>query len=176
MDEITEFLEICITMIIFNRSLYPASLFTQKRAYGIPVRQSRHPLLTEYIKSIVRPSSISQVMIVISDQNIPLEKYTISLLALDYNDTEDLTSYFRAFLLKVMSLDSTLDPLPSTSTWLAYIETDEIPEDFIEHYNSADVKINGSVLPLRSMETARLRMELVVEESSQKKSVTNLYT
>ena len=44
-----EFLEVAVHQILFVRSVYPAELFERKRKYNVPVRQSRHKDLNDYI-------------------------------------------------------------------------------------------------------------------------------
>ena len=72
-DEILcSFLEVAFHHILFNRSIYPAAIFDRRRVFGIAVRTSRHPELSEYIANVVggvrtwlREGTLQRVVLVI---------------------------------------------------------------------------------------------------------------
>lgn len=45
--------EITLHTILYLRALYPPSTFARRRAHGVPVYQSRHPQVREYIAEVV---------------------------------------------------------------------------------------------------------------------------
>ena len=45
----TEFLIVAIHQILYERSIYLPRTFTAAKIYRLPVQQSRHPRLCEYI-------------------------------------------------------------------------------------------------------------------------------
>ena len=51
-SEVCRFLETCTHTILCERGLYPAGLFEPRRAYGLPVAASRHPLLSSYVSGL----------------------------------------------------------------------------------------------------------------------------
>ena len=50
---LTEFLEVAIHVILFERRVYPEDIFTRQRAFGVPVTMSRHPEVNAYIKKVL---------------------------------------------------------------------------------------------------------------------------
>ena len=50
-DLFLEFLEVAVHQILYHRKVYPHSIFERRTLYEIPVKQSRHPDLNEYICS-----------------------------------------------------------------------------------------------------------------------------
>ncbi|KAI1000217.1 hypothetical protein K3495_g7979 [Podosphaera aphanis] len=50
---LTHFLTVIFHSILFNRGLYPSSTFVLTRAYNFPVRQSRHPLVCQWINDTI---------------------------------------------------------------------------------------------------------------------------
>ncbi|KAH8076105.1 hypothetical protein JL721_90 [Aureococcus anophagefferens] len=50
---LTEFLEVAIHVILFERKVYPEDIFTRQRAFGVPVTMSRHPDVNAYIKKVL---------------------------------------------------------------------------------------------------------------------------
>lgn len=51
-SEVARFLETCTHTILSERGLYPSGLFEPRRAYGLPVAASRHPLLSSYVSGL----------------------------------------------------------------------------------------------------------------------------
>ena len=103
--------------------------FEQRKVYGIPVRQSIHPKLNEYILEllkVVKPDllqkRISRLYItIINQESRPVEKYCFQIksMAQDLGDQQpctidDIQAYLRTFLLKISCLDSILSPITST--------------------------------------------------------------
>lgn len=46
--------EVAIHTILYVRQIYPPDLFVRRKKYDIPVFQSRHPALNEYISGAVK--------------------------------------------------------------------------------------------------------------------------
>ena len=51
---LTEFLEVAIHVILCERRVYPEAIFTSQRAFGVPVKMSRHPEVNDYISTALR--------------------------------------------------------------------------------------------------------------------------
>jgi len=102
-DTILEFLEVSIHSILYVRAVYPAGLqlkcdflysniglFERRRKWGVPVRMSRHPDLSTYIRDALlamRPAlergEAKKVAVEILDSdNVVTEKF---IFALDYD-------------------------------------------------------------------------------------------
>lgn len=45
--------EVTLHTILYLRQIYPPTTFSRRRAHGVPVYQSRHPQVREYIAEIV---------------------------------------------------------------------------------------------------------------------------
>lgn len=46
--------EVAIHAILYARQIYPPDLFVRRKKYDMPVFQSRHPALNEYISGAVK--------------------------------------------------------------------------------------------------------------------------
>ena len=94
----TDFLVISIHTICYYRRLYDERYFSLARAYACPVQKCRHPLLRDYINSVVsavaeemRRSTVERIQVVIlSLQDVPLERFVFDVSALPVVAAEDL--------------------------------------------------------------------------------------
>ncbi|KAG6380867.1 DNA-binding protein [Boletus reticuloceps] len=127
-----EFIEVAIHTILYARQIYPPDLFVRRKRYDMPVFQSRHPALNEYISGAVKAiadelasGNIQKVVIVIKDKDqVPLERFIFAVQNMieveaynrDVSVQEAMTSaalsrYFRAFLVKLSMVESQLGSL-----------------------------------------------------------------
>ncbi|KAH8925478.1 DNA-binding protein [Atractiella rhizophila] len=84
-DEIQHFLEAAINHILYIRQIYPHDLFEKRQKYSAPVYQARHPLLINYIASLVQAvrdelfngtlSRLSLIFFSPSEPEVPLETF-----------------------------------------------------------------------------------------------------
>lgn len=51
---VLEVLEIALHQILFERRVYPASVFARQRRFGVAVQMSRHPSLNDYIFRVLQ--------------------------------------------------------------------------------------------------------------------------
>lgn len=49
--------EVAIHAILYVRQIYPPDLFVRRKKYDMPVFQSRHPALNEYISGAVKATA-----------------------------------------------------------------------------------------------------------------------
>ncbi|KIP10142.1 hypothetical protein PHLGIDRAFT_115773 [Phlebiopsis gigantea 11061_1 CR5-6] len=129
---ICEFIEVAIHTILYVRHVYPAELFVRRKKYDTPVFQSRHPTLNEYIAGAVKAvadeisvGNVEKLVVVIKDKHdVALERFVFSvqnMIAVEsYNkDTSvqdamtpsALGRYFRAFMIKLCTIEATLGQL-----------------------------------------------------------------
>ncbi|KAI8895044.1 DNA-binding protein [Globomyces pollinis-pini] len=182
-DIVVEFIEIAIHYILFIRNVYE-----------IPVQQSRHPELNGYIQDLlltIKPDllngSISKFYVCINDsQSNLLEKFTFQMKSMinDLSESQqadktgsglkEIQQYLRAFLMKISCLDAQLMPNPSDCTWCAWVEIvgDDPSPTKSTHLipgEPSEIKVeNGRLLPLRTLDTGLIKMEMFVEESGSK--------
>lgn len=81
-------MEISIHTILCLRAVYPATTFTRRRAHGVPVYQSRHPQVREYVAEVVAllgkelaSGNLRRVTVVIKrvEDGLPLERFILDL-------------------------------------------------------------------------------------------------
>lgn len=81
--------EVYLHTLLYLRQVYPASTFTRRRAHGVPVFQSRHPQVREYIAEIVQllskelaKGNLRRLTTVIksAETGLPVERYILDLL------------------------------------------------------------------------------------------------
>lgn len=58
--------EVAIHTILYVRQIYPPDLFVRRKKYDMPVFQSRHPALNEYISGAVK--AIADELVSVSRQ------------------------------------------------------------------------------------------------------------
>lgn len=85
----TAFLTVAIHTILYERGIYPVETFLTARAYNFPVRQSRHPLVCQWVNDAVAAveaellkQTVARVAIVIFEaegKGRPLERFVFDL-------------------------------------------------------------------------------------------------
>ncbi|EKX52630.1 hypothetical protein GUITHDRAFT_150603 [Guillardia theta CCMP2712] len=139
-----EFLEAAIPTILYIRGVYPAELFERKRKYNVPVRQSRHKDLNEYIAGAIKDMMewmskgiVERVVLSIEEaaSGRQLERFVFEFeldltadraahaRSLAAQARESLEDAFRQVLLKINVADSLLAPLPKELTFGLYAHT-----------------------------------------------------
>lgn len=51
-DIFSEFLEIAIHSVLYNRELYPPGVFERRKKYNVPVQICVHPEVNQYITQV----------------------------------------------------------------------------------------------------------------------------
>ncbi|KAG8794142.1 hypothetical protein FRC12_000412 [Ceratobasidium sp. 428] len=136
--EVVEFLEAAIHTILFIRGVYPPDLFVRRRKWDVPVYQSRHPALNEYISGAISAVKdqllmgvVERMVVVIKDNHdVALERFIFSLRVMvqpspmemnrwdkdtvikDALPFLSLPQHFRAFLVKLSLVEGQLGDLP----------------------------------------------------------------
>mmetsp|Transcript_3640 Transcript_3640/g.7285 ORF Transcript_3640/g.7285 Transcript_3640/m.7285 type:complete len:229 (+) Transcript_3640:55-741(+) len=98
-----EFLEVAVHCILFHRAVYPPEIFDPRRMYGVPVRQSRHKALNDYIaqaltdaKHWMHKGMVESVVVAIEDASThkQLERFVfeVSLDPSARHDAEESSS------------------------------------------------------------------------------------
>ena len=80
-------MEIALHTLLCIRNIYPPTTFARRRAHGVPVYQSRHPQVREYISEVcgllgkeVEKGTARRLTIVIKDTGgLPLERWIFDL-------------------------------------------------------------------------------------------------
>lgn len=198
-DILLEFLEVAFNQILFFRNLYPKEIFVKKKIYSICVYVSEHPELNEYIRNVLNAirelvkedeNSVKTVNLVFyNKEKEPIEKFVFNLTKLQANNTEKDPYYLkteeslRTICLKLSMCETYLKPLPEDSSFSIEIETYETAhvtlnenprcEDFPWIINEdASEMINKNLLPLKTIKTDCLNMQMYVIEDENKKCIT----
>lgn len=191
-DIFAEFLEVSIHTILYNRGIYPEGVFERRKKYNVPVQMCLHPDVVDYItkvvdgvKVMVESGEVNLVTVVIVDkQETPLERFVFELdrptAGKDDKYLFRLEESLRAFLLKLNLADALLKPLPSDCSWAIQIHTKEsVGDKFLEGQTIKDFTwvpaeeqqiclADPTLVPLKTMATDILKMQLFVEESASK--------
>lgn len=80
-------MEIALHTLLCIRNIYPPTTFARRRAHGVPVYQSRHPQVREYISEVcallgkeVEKGSARRVTVVMKNTSgLPLERWIFDL-------------------------------------------------------------------------------------------------
>eukprot|EP00899_Mesostigma_viride_P005813 jgi/Mesvir1/15232/Mv06458-RA.1 len=179
-----DFLEVAVLQILYVRGLYPRELFQRRKKYGVPVQQSRHPLLSEYVRDAtahlrdpLEKGLVQKVAVLLYKEEavgrVPVERF-VFYLSVDAEQPPpslgDLEHSLKAFLLKIGICDAMIAPLPTGCRWelVTYVHDREVPgtESFWAEAEKADIPdVTKTIIPLKSMETPAVRMQLVVEQA-----------
>lgn len=142
-DVLLEFIEVSIHNILFIRKLYPSSIFTLKKKYGVPVHVSQFPDLNSYIseclraiKELIKLGQLQMVIVCFYDSNSkPVEKFVFNILKIqssfshtsESNDPHlmQIREAFRALSLKLSVCDSYLKPLQEGCMFQIHVNTNE---------------------------------------------------
>ncbi|XP_061189034.1 mitotic spindle assembly checkpoint protein MAD2B-like isoform X3 [Saccostrea echinata] len=191
LDIFSEFLEVAIHSILYDRELYPAGVFERRKKYNVPVQICVHPEVNRYITQVVNGISefntkgqLEKVAIVICNSDSqPVEKFILEINkpSIPQQQTDrylyQLEQSLRSFLLKINMADSLLKPLPPDCTWTVHATTREsaaarmfdknVEEDFpwLEASEQETMMENSSILPLKSTTSPYLNMQMYVEET-----------
>mmetsp|Transcript_63940 Transcript_63940/g.151239 ORF Transcript_63940/g.151239 Transcript_63940/m.151239 type:complete len:189 (-) Transcript_63940:576-1142(-) len=170
-----DFLEVAIHSILFVREIYPADLFQRCRKYGVPVRQSRHPSLNQYIADAVESVSewvklgcLDKFVLEIRDSTGAVtERFVFSISTFDPAasvDVRALESTLRAFLLKINVSEAMLKTAPPDCTWglLVHATGGTAPDTWVED-SDARLTFGAPVVPLKTSDVGAFRLNLFVE-------------
>lgn len=142
---LVEFLETCIHLILYQRSVYPSEIFQRRRRFGVPVRMARHPALLAYISSVaqsvhswLRPNTFQKMVLVIFSKPVAagarptvLERFVFDLqifqlLKLGESTCTEMQEQFAAFFLRVNMVDAILAQNPRRGcSWTVLLHTSE---------------------------------------------------
>ena len=194
-DILCEFLEVAIHTILYIRDIYPAVIFDKRKKYNVPVQMSCHPQVNEYIlsvlqsiKPLLKSDSIRSLALVIVDKmKHPMERFVFELQPLMTSCFKDdallthLESGLRAFLLKLNMCDAVLSTNPPDCSFNIVVYTKEsdarqleCPESTNQGFpwitvDDSEAQIeSGCILPLKSYTSDYLKMQLYVEERTNK--------
>lgn len=195
-DIVVELLEVAINLILYTREIYPQSVFQRRKKYSIPVQMCIHPGLRSYISECVgsiRPvlekGEVEKVVVaVLSTEGIPVEKFVFEILQQpkkpqDIKEDVQLLRMeeaLRAFCLKLSISDSLLQPLPPGCSFAVHLHVPEhVPASmstgpqyqefpWVEAEKKQTEVHDPHIVPLKTLETEVCRMQLYIEESSNK--------
>ncbi|GAB1602247.1 mitotic spindle assembly checkpoint protein MAD2B-like [Argonauta hians] len=195
-DIVTEFLEVAIHSILQHRDLYPPGVFESRKKYNVPVQMCLHPDVIQYItniletiKLLLEARQVSRVALLILDtKQTPVERFVFEIgypslmpdLGSDILLTE-LEQSLRAFLLKISVCDALLKPLPQDVSWVIHIHTSDLAmlrleekqilQNFpwIEAEEEQKNMGNSSLVPMKTVNSEIVKMQLFVEERSLKR-------
>ncbi|CAI5783056.1 Mitotic arrest deficient 2 like 2 [Podarcis lilfordi] len=193
-DVLSEFLEVAIHLILYVREVYPTGIFQKRKKYNVPVQMSCHPELNQYIqdtlhciKPLLEKNDVEKVVVVILDkEHHPVERFVFEitqppLLSISsdslLNHVEQL---LRAFILKISVCDAVLNNNPPGCTFTVLVHTREAATRNMEKIqvirdfpwilaDEQDVHMRDPrLIPLKTMTSDLLKMQLYVEERAQK--------
>ncbi|KAL5491435.1 hypothetical protein EMCRGX_G016720 [Ephydatia muelleri] len=198
-DILCEFMEVAFHLILYVREVYPPVVFQRRQKYSVPVQMCVHPQLNQYIQDVlcntrllIVKKAVEKVVLVIKSKtnHQPLERYVFNVedpvLRSEARDDVlvQLEASLRAFLLKIAVCDAMLAPTPSdgsTFSVLVYakhsavagLEHDDLAKGFPwvqAEPEECDIISNPIIIPLKSVSSSLLKLQLYVEENRAAKS------
>ncbi|CAH2320548.1 mitotic spindle assembly checkpoint MAD2B [Pelobates cultripes] len=193
-DILCEFLEVAVHLILYVREVYPIGIFQKRKKYNVPVQMSCHPELNRYIqdtlhcvKPLIEKNDVEKVVVVILDkEHHPVERFVFEIAQppLLSISSDSLLSHveqlLRAFVLKISVCDAVLDNNPPGCTFTILVHTREAATRNMEKIqvikdfpwilaDEQDVHMQEPrLIPLKTMTSDILKMQLYVEERAQK--------
>lgn len=193
-DILCEFLEVAVHLILYVREVYPIGIFQKRKKYNVPVQMSCHPELNRYIqdtlhcvKPLIEKNDVEKVAVVILDKDHhPVERFVFEITQppLLSVSSDSLLSHveqlLRAFILKISVCDAMLDNNPPGCTFTLLVHTREAATRNMEKIqvikdfpwilaDEQDVHMQEPrLIPLKTMTSDILKMQLYVEERAQK--------
>lgn len=188
-DILCEFVEVVIHNILYAKKLYPETIFSSRRKYGVAVYQCIQPDVNEYINEILKAVSfhskknqLSKIFLCIHNRDFVCEKYIFEILDLKTTNESDpflidLEQFMRNFILKLHNTLDYLEDLDENATFsirlqvTAYsnLEFNQNPtyENFpwIELYEKDCSDHSADIVPLHSLQSDLIKLQLYVEKS-----------
>ncbi|CAL1541212.1 unnamed protein product [Lymnaea stagnalis] len=194
---LAEFVEVAIHCILYNRNVYPQGTFEKRIKYNVPVQMCLHPDVCSYITNIIESLSallaegrVNKISVVILQEETakPIERFVLEIgeLRERWKETDphlfQTEQALRGFLLKLNVSDALLQPSVKGTTWTVHIDTLEstlvaveekfIQKDFpwVEADDQQKTMEKAKMVPIKSMTTDILNMQMYVEEISKDSS------
>ncbi|ORX50812.1 DNA-binding protein [Hesseltinella vesiculosa] len=194
-DTLCEFLQVWIHQVLYQRDIYPKDSFELRNQYDVPAAMSIHPDVCQYISRFVtsvRPMIEKETcqlvsVVVLTSDNKVLERHvcqlTYSLATTDQQENAQATvfQYFRATLLKLNSLSSSL-PMPSLPLYPTFRLTMELAQHadhplkqdkFCTYWMPEDqqpptrIDGQGQLLPVKTITIPSIKINLFVTTDNQ---------
>lgn len=190
-DILGEFVHVMLHGILFTREIYPQGAFERRKMYGIPVQICCHPGVAAYIDGIVEmvrrmldAGTIQQVVVLLTDTDMkPVEKFTLEIGRCAKGTSHStfdnlflLEQSLRATLLKLYVSSGLLRTLPCECTWSVEVHTrrstllevcDTLKVNdmmWVTKDSSSTDNIDSKIIPLKSVSTDVITMQLYVQE------------
>uniref|UniRef100_A0AAX7VA30 Mitotic spindle assembly checkpoint protein MAD2B n=1 Tax=Astatotilapia calliptera TaxID=8154 RepID=A0AAX7VA30_ASTCA len=186
-DILCEFLEVAIHLILYVREVYPSGIFQKRKKYNVPVQMSCHPELNQYIqdtlhciKPLIEKNDAEKVVVVIMDkEHHPVERFVfeISQPPLLSISSDTLLSHveqlLRAFILKISVCDAVLNSNPPGNNCYLHVLVTLmcLPLQDFPWIVADEQEVHMQeprLIPLKTMTSDIVKMQLYVEERAQK--------
>lgn len=179
-DIILEFLEVAFNSVLYHRNVYPASIFTHKKKYSVPVYLAAHPRVVKYIteclktiKTLLEWNSIHHIELIIFSNDKPIEKHVFQLINSDSVKDEYFVATeeaFRAYLLKLSGSVRNLSKLSDDCNFSIELTTTEQASvrlsDSVNQINfpwletERNITSDSKLLPLKTIKTDNVALEM----------------
>ncbi|KAI8622779.1 DNA-binding protein [Chytriomyces sp. MP71] len=198
MDCFVDFLEVAIHTILYERKVYPETVFEKAQMYNITVRRSRHPALNGYIMDFLMgirvdlaQGAVHKIMLVILDTGSnPVEKFVFRIKDVYEHVTQqskqsavtntsilELETYFHTIIQRLAFIHSSLAscvPDCTFSLLCELIDGKEFPQSYEEdvpwvHAESSIVHVTQSrITPLNVLDAGVVRVDVFLESQTKK--------
>lgn len=183
---LSEFLELAVHNILYQKKLYPDSIFVPKRKYGIVVHQCIHPDVNSYINNCLKAANyhlkknqLKNFSVLFESDCKLVEKFVFEISSSGNGVESDpyfleLEKHLRNFCLKLHAFNAYPVSLPEDSTFAIEIGTTKLSclefndnhifEDFPWTYSDEEHFLeNPEIAPLQSFSCKSLNMHIYVE-------------
>ncbi|KAJ1448878.1 DNA-binding protein [Pelagophyceae sp. CCMP2097] len=183
-----EFFEVCIHTILCSREVYPEAIFSEQRAFGVPVRMSRHPDLNKYIidvldevRDLIRSDKAQQLVVSINDAagTTVRERFVFNIEASDdgrgngpveVEHVEEIEYLMRSLLCKLQLANLPKPRADSTFALLVYARDGvagalDVPEGWIDATTDSisTPRTTPTLVPIKTVAADLASFDLFVE-------------
>lgn len=189
-DILCELIEVLIHNILYARKVYPDTIFSRRRKYGIPVFQCIQPDVNNYINEALKAvffhtkkNQLKNIFLCFQSGGSVSEKYVFDVVDLKSIDESDpllvnLEEYMRDFILRLHNTLNYLDNLVDDSTFCIRLQVTEYSnlefnqnpkyEDFpwVKLNEMYDIPDSSEIVPVHSLNSNMFKLQIYIEKSS----------
>ncbi|XP_072385198.1 mitotic spindle assembly checkpoint protein MAD2B [Diabrotica undecimpunctata] len=187
-DILCEFLEVVIHNIVYIRKLYPETIFSRKRKYGVVVYQCIQPDVNNYITEVLKSvsfhskkSQLKTIFICFFSAGSVQEKYVLEILNLkNIIDADplliDLEQCMRNFILRLHNTINYLDDLSEDATFsvqlqvttYSNLEFNQTPNydhfPWVEVNKTENICHSADIVPVHTIESDIFNLQIYIEK------------
>lgn len=171
-DTVTEFFEVCLNSILFQRQLYPAEFFQCVMKWGLPQMMAINSNLKSYFQKVVQQlrrwletKSITEFTLTILDSNeSAIESWQFSVHIQEADPDQDPDELIRA-VLRQIGMSVTFLPVLTDNEYSIRLSVRNCDTDTPEEWAESDARVieNPYEVTFKSIQTQTYSVGVAVQ-------------